>query len=88
MGPFPCAARAFEFLYIAIDKFTKWPVVDLVRKVTTQTAIKLFKGLVCRFGVPNRVIADNGKQFTTRALEAMSLSPLLPILGAMDRPKG
>ena len=42
-------------MYVAIDKFTKWPEVEAVRKVTAQSAIKFFKGLVCCFGVPNRV---------------------------------
>ena len=37
-----------------------------MRKVTAQSAVKFFKGLVCRFGVPNRVITDNGTQFTSR----------------------
>ena len=67
MGPFPRAVRGFEFLFVAIDKFTKWPEVEPMRKVTTQSAIKFMKGLVCRFGVPNRVIPDNGTQFTSRA---------------------
>ena len=53
-------------MYVAIDNFTKWPEVDAVRKVTAQSAVKFFKGLVCRFGVPNRVITDNGTQFTSR----------------------
>ena len=52
-------------MYVAIDKFTKWPEVEAVRKVTTQSAVKFFKGLVCHFGVPNRVITDNGTQFTS-----------------------
>ena len=60
MGPFPRAVWGFEYLYVAIDRFTKWPEVEVVRKVTAQSAIKFFKGLVCRFGVPNRVITDNG----------------------------
>ena len=66
MGPFPRAIGGFEYLYVAIDKFTKWPEVDTVRKVTAQSAVKFFKGLVCRFGVPNRVITDNDTQFTSR----------------------
>ena len=52
-------------MYIAIDKFTKWLEVEAVRKVIAQSAVKFFKGLVCRFGVPNRVITDNGMQFTS-----------------------
>ena len=52
-------------MYVVIDKFTKWPEVEAVRKVTAQSAVKFFKGLVCRFGVPKRVITDNDTQFTS-----------------------
>ena len=54
-------------MYVVVDKFTKCPEVEAVRKVTAQSAIKFFKGLVCRFGVPNRIITDNGTQFTSHA---------------------
>ena len=54
-------------MYVAIDKFTKWPEVEPVRKVTAQSAIKFLKGLVAHFGVPNRIITDNGTQFRSRA---------------------
>ena len=54
-------------MYIAIDKFIKWPEVEAVRKVTAQSPVKFFKELVCHFGVPNRVIIDNGTQFTSHA---------------------
>ena len=52
-------------MHAAIDKFTKWLEVEPVRKVTAQSAVKFFKGTVCRFGVPNRIITDNGTQFTS-----------------------
>ena len=47
-------------MYVATDKFTKWPEVETVRKVTAQSAVKFFKRLVRRFGVPNRITTDNG----------------------------
>ena len=34
LGPFPRVVGGFEYLYVAIDKFTKWPEVEAVRKVT------------------------------------------------------
>ena len=66
LGPFPRAVGGFEYLYVAIDKFTKWPEVQPVRKVTAQSAVKFFRSIVCRFGIPNRIITDNGTQFTSR----------------------
>ena len=64
LGPFPRAVVGFEYLYVAIDKFTKWPEVEPVRKVIAQSAVKFFRSIVCRFGIPNRIITDNGTQFT------------------------
>ena len=54
-------------MFVAIDKFTKWLEVTVVRKVTAQSAIKFLKDLVCRFGVPARIITHNGTQFTSHA---------------------
>ena len=42
-------------MYVAINKFIKCPEAEAVRKVTAQSAVKFFNGLVCRFGVPNRL---------------------------------
>ena len=47
-------------MFVVIDKFTKWPEVTAVRKVTAQPAIKFLKDLVCHFGVPARIIPDKG----------------------------
>ena len=30
LGPFPQAVSGYQFLYVAIDKFTKWPKVTPV----------------------------------------------------------
>ena len=38
-----------------------------MRKVTARSAVKFFKGLVCRFGVRNRIVTDNDTQFTSHA---------------------
>ena len=54
-------------MFVAIDKFTKWPEVTAVRKVTAQSAIKFLKDFVCRFGVSARIITDNDTQFTSHA---------------------
>ena len=40
MVPFPKAPGSFEFLFVAIDKFTKWIEAESVRKITTAAVIK------------------------------------------------
>jgi transposase InsO family protein len=43
--------------------------VEPVRIIPARSAVKFIRGLVCRFGVPNRIITDNGSQFTSRLFQ-------------------
>jgi hypothetical protein len=61
VGLFPKAVRGFRYLYITIDKFTKWPEATPVVKISKQSAVKFIKSIICRFGAPNRIITDNGQ---------------------------
>jgi len=67
LGPFPKAVGGYEFLFVAIDKFTKWPEAEPVRKITAAAAMKFIRGIFMRFTVANRIITDNGTQFTSVA---------------------
>jgi transposase InsO family protein len=69
VGPFPRAVGGYRFLYVAIDKFTKWPKATPVVKINKQSAVKCIKSIICRFGVPNRIITDNGSHFTSGAFQ-------------------
>jgi transposase-like protein len=53
LGPFPRAVGGYRYLYVAIDKFTKWLEATLVVNITKASAIAFLKSIVCRFGVPN-----------------------------------
>jgi hypothetical protein len=60
LGPFPQAIAGYRYLYVAIDKFTKWPEVTPVVKINKQSTVKFIKFIVYRFRVPNRIITDDG----------------------------
>jgi hypothetical protein len=45
-------------LYVAIDKFTKWPEVTPVIKANKNSALKFIKDLEAHFRVSNRIITD------------------------------
>jgi hypothetical protein len=69
MGPFPRAVGGYRFLFVAIDKFTKWPEATPIVSITQGAAVAFLKSIVCRFGVPSRIIMDNGTQFTSRLFQ-------------------
>jgi transposase InsO family protein len=66
LGPFPRAVGGYRYLYVAIDKFTKWPEATPVVNITKVSATAFLKSILCRFGVPSRIITDNGTQFTSQ----------------------
>jgi hypothetical protein len=69
LGPFPRAVGGYRYLFVAIDKFTKWPEATPVVNITQGAAVAFLKSIVCRFGVPSRIITDNETQFTSRLFQ-------------------
>jgi hypothetical protein len=69
LGPFPRAVGGYRFLFVAINKFTKWPEATPVVSITQGAAVALLKSIFCRFGVPSCIITDNETQFTSRLFQ-------------------
>ena len=70
LGPFPKSVGGYEYLYVAIDKFTKWHESLAVKNIDKNSAVKFLRGIISRFGVPSRIITDNGTQFTNALFKA------------------
>ena len=58
-----------------MDKSTKWAEVEAVCTIPADSEVKFIKGLVSRFGVPNRIIAGNGSQFTSSLFKSYCANP-------------
>lgn len=54
---------------MAINKFTKWIEAEPTREIRAEHAIKFMKGIFCRYGLPHRILIDNGSQFTSGAFQ-------------------
>ena len=70
VGPFPEAPGAVKFIIVAVDYFTKWVEAKALAS-TTSTVVKRFiwEQIICRFGLPLRIITDNGTNFAADDLE-------------------
>ena len=66
----PRGSGGYQYLIVAIDKFTKWIEVEPIRAQTAQAAISFVRGIVCHFGVPNCIITDHGSLFTSGPFRA------------------
>jgi transposase InsO family protein len=54
------APGGFRFLFIGIDTFTKWMEATPVVNIIQEAVVKFLKSIIYRFGIPKRVLMDNG----------------------------
>ena len=64
IGPFKPAPGGFRYVYVAIDKFSKWIEYKPLVLATTKKAVELFEDITHRFCLPNSIIVDLGTTFT------------------------
>jgi hypothetical protein len=64
VGPLKKAKGSFEYIFVAIDKFTKWIKYKPLVKYSASKVVESIQDIMHRFGIPNRVIIDLGSPFT------------------------
>ena len=62
--PFKPTLGGFRYVYITIDKFSKWIKYKPLVLATTKKAVELFEDIIHRFGLPNSIITDPRTTFT------------------------
>ncbi|KAJ3696801.1 hypothetical protein LUZ61_000506 [Rhynchospora tenuis] len=64
LGPFPQAKGNLKFIVVAVEYFTKWIEVKALSLITSQKITDFLEHqIVYRYGIPNAIITDNGRQF-------------------------
>ena len=57
----PTASNGHRFILVAIDYFTKWVEAASFASVAKNVVARFIKhNLICRYGIPERIITDNG----------------------------
>ena len=64
IGPLKPASGGFKYVYVTIDKFSKWIKYKPLISATAKKAVELFEDIIHRFGLPNSIITDLGTTFT------------------------
>ncbi|RVW60099.1 Gypsy retrotransposon integrase-like protein 1 [Vitis vinifera] len=64
VGPLPTAPAQKKFMLVATDYFNKWVEAETYASIKDKDVTKfVWKNIICRFGIPQTIIADNGPQF-------------------------
>ena len=64
IGPLPIIAAHKKFLLVATDYFSKWVEAEAYANIKDKDVSKfVWKNIICQFGIPQTIIADNEPQF-------------------------
>ena len=70
LGPLPTVAAQRKFLFVATNYFSKWVEVEAYASIKDKDVKRfVWKNIVCRFGILQAIIADNGPQFDSSAFK-------------------
>jgi transposase InsO family protein len=62
--PLKPALGGFHWVYVIIDKFSKWIEYKPLVSGTAKKVAELLDEIIHRFGLPNSIITDQGSMFT------------------------
>ena len=63
--PFKPMLGGFCWVYIYIDKFSKWIKYKPLVQAIAKKAAELLDDIIHQFGLPNSIITDLGSMFTS-----------------------
>ncbi|KII60618.1 Retrovirus-related Pol polyprotein from transposon 17.6 [Thelohanellus kitauei] len=72
IGPLPTTPMGNKYILLMVDQFTKWPEAVATRNQDAETTANIFMGnIVSRFGVPKKIITDQGRQFESATFKGL-----------------
>ena len=77
------------YFIVAIEYFTKWIEAEPVAQITAHKVQHfVLKNIVCRFGVPRRLISDNRTQFASQQLRNLCAEVgITQVFASVERPQ-
>uniref|UniRef100_A0A7I4Z1D3 Integrase catalytic domain-containing protein n=1 Tax=Haemonchus contortus TaxID=6289 RepID=A0A7I4Z1D3_HAECO len=59
------------FYMVVVDAFSKWPEIIEMTSISAAQTVRELKRIFARYGIPQTIVSDNGKQFTPEQFKMM-----------------
>ncbi|GKV13510.1 hypothetical protein SLEP1_g24510 [Rubroshorea leprosula] len=70
LGPFVKGVGGVTHLIVGVDYFTKWVEAQPLSSLTSKKVEDfIFSSIICRYGILNQIVADNGTQFNCSSFQ-------------------
>lgn len=71
VGPLPMTARGYTGVVVFSDCLSRWPEAYPVRSKSAEEMAACLFDIICRFGPPDRLHSDLGKEFVNRLIDSL-----------------
>ena len=67
IGWLPKGKGGVQYAVVAVDYFTKWTEAEPLSTITSKKVLDfVVKNIICRCGLPQKIVSDNGTQFDSQ----------------------
>ena len=61
IGSLPTGKGGVKYAIVAVDYFTKWVEAEPLAAITSKKSLDfVIKSIICRYGLPLKIVSDNG----------------------------
>ena len=89
IGSLPTGKGGVKYAII-VDYFTKWTEAEPLASITTKKSLDfVIKNIVCSYGLPRKIVSDNGTQFENNEFTGFcKINGIIKSLSSVARPQG
>lgn len=69
LGPFKKTPLGKKYIIVCVESLTKYVMLSAVKDTKTQPVIRFLNEIINQFGVPRRLITDQGTCYTSKAFK-------------------
>ena len=71
IGPLPMDTKGHKYIIVMIDTFTRYLLTYPAKTLEAKECADILSQHICRYGVPDEILTDNGKQFVNNHLQQL-----------------
>ena len=90
IGSLQTSKGGVKYVIVAVDYFTRWTEAEQLTSITAKKSLDfVIKNIVCRYGLPRKIVSDNGTQFESDEFTGFcKKNEIIKSFSSVARPQG